>query len=91
MFVSAIHQQESAISIPMAPPESPLDLPSLSAVTEHQALFPVFYGNFPLAICFTHGSVYISMLLSQFVPPSFSPTVPISLFSMSESLFLPCK
>ena len=38
---------------------------------------------------FTPGSVYISMLLFQFVPPSPSPTVSISLFPMSESLLLP--
>ena len=31
----------------------------------------------------------VSMLLSQFVPPSPSPTVPTSLFSMSVSLLLP--
>ena len=27
-------------------------------------------SSFPLAICFTHGSVYMSVLLSQFIPPS---------------------
>ena len=35
--------------------------------------------------------VYMSMLLSQFVPPSPSPTVPTSPFSISASPFLPCK
>ena len=38
--------------------------------------------------CFTYGNVYISMLLSQFVPPYPSPSVSISLFSISESLLL---
>ena len=38
---------------------------------------------------FTPGNVCISMLFFQFVPPSPSPTVSISLFSMSESLLLP--
>ena len=33
----------------------------------------------------------VSTLHSQFVPPSPSPTVPTSLFSVSASLFLPCK
>ena len=37
-------------------------------ITEHQAELPVLYSSFPLAICFTHGSVYMSMLLSQFAP-----------------------
>ena len=30
---------------------------------------------FPLAGCFTHGSVYVSVLPSRFIPPSPSPTV----------------
>ena len=33
---------------------------------------PVLYNNFPLAVCFTYASVYVSMLLSQSVPPSSS-------------------
>ena len=33
----------------------------------------------------------VSMLLSQFIPPSPSPTVPTSLFSMSVSLLLPYR
>ena len=33
----------------------------------------------------------VSTLHSQFVPPSPSPTIPTSLFSVSASLFLPCK
>ena len=45
-----------------------------------------------LAICFTHGNVYISVLASQFTPPSPSPSESISsLFSKSVSLFLPSK
>ena len=40
-----------------------------------QAEFPVIYSIFPLAIYFTRGSVYMSMLLSQFVPLLLSPTV----------------
>lgn len=35
-----------------------------------------------LAICFTRGGVYISLLLSQFAPLSPSPTVPTIPFSM---------
>ena len=41
--------------------------------------------------CLFYSNLYISMLFSQFVPSSLSPTVSISLFSMSASLFLPCK
>jgi len=35
------------------------------------------------------GTVYMSMLFSQFFPPSPSPAVSTGLFSMSASLFLP--
>ena len=53
--------------------------------------FPVSYRKFPLAMYFTHGNRYISMLLSQIIPPSPAPTVSKSLFSMSASPFLPCR
>ena len=43
------------------------------------------------SIYFTHESVSVSMLLSQFIPPSPSPTVSISLFSMSVSPLPPCE
>ena len=58
--------------------------------TEHQPGLLVLYinSNFLLAICFTHGNVYISMQLFQFIPPSPYPCVH-SPFSMSASLFLP--
>ena len=49
------------------------------------------YSKFPLAIYFLYGKVYVPMLLSQFVPPFLSPAVFTNLFSMSVSLFLPCK
>ena len=53
---------------------------------------PTSYSKFPLAICFTYGNVYVSMLLSQFIPLSPSPTVPTSLFSMTDSpLLLHCQ
>ena len=52
---------------------------------------PVLFSNFPLAICFTYGNVYVSMPLSQYVSPSPSPTVSTSPFSISTSLFLLCN
>ena len=58
---------------------------------EYWSGVPLPSPNFPLASYFTHGNVYISMSLSQFVPPTPAPAVSISLFPMSESLFLPCK
>ena len=38
---------------------------------------------------FTHGNAYVSVLPSQFFPPF--PSVPISPFSVSASLLLPCR
>ena len=70
----------------LPPPILPLYI-----ITECQTGLPVLYGSFSLAICFTRGSVYVSMLLSQFISPSPSPTASTSLFSMSASLFMPCK
>ena len=61
------------IILPHAPP------PPAPGVTENQAGLPVLYSSFPLAGYFTHGSVYVSTLLSQFVPPSPSPAVMLSL------------
>ena len=55
------------------------------------AELPVPYSSFTLAIYFTHGSVYMSVLVSQFIPTSPSYPVPTSPFSMSASLFLPYK
>ena len=52
-------------------------------VTEPWLELPESYSRFPLALCFTNGSVRVSMILSPFVPPS----VPRSLFSVLQ----PCK
>ena len=68
----------------------PSPIPHLQVIPEHQAEFPGLYGSFPIPIYFTHGSIYISMLLSIY-PPFSSPTVSTSMFSMSVSVFTPCK
>ena len=46
----------------------------LYVAAEHWGALPVSQGRFPLAGCFTYGKVYVSVLLSQFVPPSPSHT-----------------
>ena len=46
-----------------------------SRLSEHWVELPESHSKFPLAICFTYNKVHISMLLSQYVPPSLSPTV----------------
>ena len=71
----------------LSPPRSP----PLSVITEHQAELLVLCSYFPRASYLTHGSVYMSRLLSQSVPPSPSPTTSTNLFSMSASPFLLCK
>ena len=43
------------------------------------------------AIYLTHGSIYVLMLLSPFIPLSPSPTVSTSPLSTSAAPFLPCK
>jgi len=76
-------------TLPLAPPSSSHPTP-LACHTVPTGL-SVLYGSFPLAIFFTHGSLYMSMLLSQFVLPSPSFTVSTSPSSTSPFPFLPCK
>ena len=44
-------------------------IPSLQVITEHEAGLPVLHRGFPLASYFTHTSLYMPVLLSQFIPP----------------------
>ena len=48
-------------------------------ITERWAPLPVLYNRLSLAICCTCGSIYMSMLFSQFISPSPSPAVRKSL------------
>ena len=59
---------------------------SWEVVTELSIELPASYSNFPLAIYFTYGKAYVSMLLSQFFPLSPSPTVS-KVFSLSLCLY----
>ena len=52
-------------------------------------VFPASYSKLTLAISFTHGNVYVSMLFSQIIPLSPSPTMSKSLFFMSVFLLPP--
>ena len=48
----------------------PHPIPTSRSAQSTQLNSAVLYSSFPLAICFTHGKcVYMSMLLSQFIPP----------------------
>ena len=88
VLVSTIQQSESAISIYPLPLKPPYHSPPCQHSRSSQGT-KLSFLCFPLTICFTHGGVYMSMLFSQFIPPSHFPTVSASLFSTSVSLFLP--
>ena len=51
-----------------------LPIPPCQVIAKHRADLPELCGCFPLAICFTFGSVYMSMPLSHFVPAYPSPS-----------------
>ena len=72
------HRYTHISSFLNSPPPHPI--PPLQGVTEHWVELPLTHSKFPLAISFTHGDVYVSILFSPFVPPSPSPTVATSLF-----------
>ena len=60
-MVCAIQQRKSVIYIyplPLEPPSHPCHLTHLGRHRAQPGL-PVLYSSFPLAICFTCGSVYI--------------------------------
>ena len=78
----------------------PLPLVSLTAhphptpLGHHRAgaELPVLYGSFLLAICFTHGGcIYVTAPLPVRSTLSFLCTGGTCPFSVSVSLFLPCK
>ena len=80
MLVSAVQWSESAICIHISPPSwtspphtHPGLIPPIQVIKEHRAELPVLYSRFPLAIYFTHGSVFMSNLIFQFIPSSPSP------------------
>ena len=62
-----------------------------SLSTEFRTETPVLFSSFLLAIYFIHHSVYMSTLISQFVPAFLSLSLSTCLFPMSVSLFLPQK
>ena len=74
------------------PSRSPLPSPSpshpsgLSQCTGFEC--PVSCIEIGLVICFTFGNIQVSMLFSQIIPPSLSPTESTSLFFTSVSLLL---
>ena len=70
------------------PPPSPSHPSGLSQCTSF--VCPVSCIELGLVIYFTFGNIHVSMLFSQMIPPSPSPTEYKSLFFTSVSLLLPC-
>ena len=73
LLVSAVKQSESAIGIHISTYPFSLVSPShppypTTLVTKHRADLPVLCGCFPIDICFTFGTVHMSVLLSHFIP-----------------------
>ena len=60
-------QGTHGLSLLNLPPIS-FPTPPLCVVTEHWVGLPVSHSKFSLAIYFTYGHVYVSMLFSQFGP-----------------------
>ena len=86
-MVFAIHWHESAMDlhvfpIPIPPPTS-LPIPSLWVFPVLQPWALVSCIQPGLVICFTLDSILVSMLFSQNIPPSPSPTESQSLFCTS--------
>ena len=94
-MVFARHWHESAMDLHVFPIWNPLStslpIPSLGVIPVQPEL-PVSCIRPGLAISFTYDNIHISMLFSQILPPSPSPTESKSLFFTSVSLFcLTCR
>ena len=86
-----IHWNETAMGlhvfpIPIPPPTS-LSIASLWVFPVHQVRALVSCIQPGLVICFTLGSIHVSMLFSWNIPPSPSPTESKRLFYISVSFF----
>ena len=91
----AIHWHESAMDLHMfpipIPPPASLPIPSLWVFPVHQPRALVSCIPPGLVICFTLDSTLVSMLFSQNIPPSPSPTESKILFCTSVSLYMEFK
>ena len=78
------------ISLPSWTPLHTAPIPFIQVIAEHRAPLPALHHRLPLAIYSPPGSVFTSILICRFIPPSFpSCPGPACLFSMSAPLFLP--
>ena len=94
VVIFAIHWHESAMDLHvfpiLIPPPASLPIPSLWVFPVHQPWVLVSCIQSGLEMCFTLDSILVSVLFSQNIPPSPSPTESKSLFYASVSLFLSC-
>ena len=88
-----ICQHESATGTHMPPSSGTSLTPPTSlhplVVTEHRFELPASYGKFPLAICVTYGSIYVSVLqaLIQMLPSQWDLSWPFNLkFQLSSKV-----
>ena len=78
-FLPCLNMNQPQVYICPLPREPPSQLPAFPAPLGcYRALFefPESYSRFPLAICFTDGTVYASIQLSPFIPLSPSSSWP---------------
>ena len=68
VLVSGVKQSEPILRIHIPTPS--LDPFSIYAIREYWVEFPVLYRGSLLVIYFIYSSVYMSIPMSQFIPPS---------------------
>ena len=92
MVVFAIHSHESAMSVHVFPiltlPPTSFPIPSSGSSQCTSPEHRVSCIEPGLAISFTYDNIHLSMLFSQIIPPSPSPTESKRLFYTSVSLLL---
>lgn len=66
MLRQFLYNEVNQLYVYIYPPGTPAHplIPPFWVITEHRAELSVLYSSFPVALCFTHGRVSISMLLS---------------------------
>ena len=91
-MVFAKHSHESAICVHvfpiLKPPLPSLPIPSLRVIPVHQPWAPYLMHQTWTGDLFRIGNIQVSMLFSQIIPPSPSPTESKSLFFISVSVLL---
>ena len=87
-----IHSHESTTGVHVSPILNPPPPPSSSHPSESSQCttpeHPVSCIKPGLVICFTYDNIHVSVLFSQIIPPSPSPTESKRLFYTSVSLLL---